>query len=96
VSAWGSSERYFAIADAAERRALSEELVTEIAEALATAGEYVANIDPQPTQRVVDFNWAARQAGRRLGIRVEIDMKIARASVDGTAVVHVTAVEPPG
>lgn len=76
------------------RGAEPEDLVTEIANALATAGEYAARIALEPTQRVVDFNWAARQAGRRLGIRVDIDRTITKAS-DGRAQVRVTALRPP-
>ena len=63
VSTWGSPERFLAIGGDAERRARSEEMVAEIADALAAAGEYEARIDAQTTQRIVDFNWAARQAG---------------------------------
>lgn len=95
MSRWGSPDRFFAISDAAKRRAQSEKFITEIADALAAAGEYVARIDPKPTQRVVDFNWAARQAGRRLGIRVHVDMKYSRDAPDGKAEVRVTPLNPP-
>lgn len=69
--------------------------MAEIADALAASGEYVTRIAPQPAQRVVDFNWAARQAGRRLGIRVHVDMKYSRAAPDGKAQVRVTPLTPP-
>jgi hypothetical protein len=72
----------------------SEDLVTEIANALATAGEYVAQIGLEPIQRAVDFNWTARQAGRRLGIRVNIESTFTKSS-DGRAQVRVSAVRPP-
>ncbi|MGY2876461.1 hypothetical protein ACVW00_003651 [Marmoricola sp. URHA0025 HA25] len=91
----GRRERFLAVNSDAERRARSEALVAEIADALAAAGEYVARIDAQPTQRVVDFNWAARQAGRRLSIRVHVDMKYSRAEPDGKAQVRVTPLNPP-
>jgi len=93
MTGWASPDRYFAATDAAERRAAqSDDLVTEIADALAVAGEYTARIDLQPAQRVVDFNWAVRQAGRRLGIRVDIDMTVVKSST--TALLRVTALRP--
>jgi hypothetical protein len=95
LSAWGSPDRLLAITNVAERRSGSEDLVTEIAEALAVAGEYVARIDVQPTQRVVDFTWVARQAGRRLGIRVDVDVKVTKAALDGKVEARVTPVVPP-
>jgi hypothetical protein len=84
-----------AVSDAAEPHAQSEKLVTEIADALAAAGEYVARIEPEPIQRVVDFNWMARQAGRRLGIRVQVDVEYSRAAPDGKVQVRVTPRTPP-
>jgi hypothetical protein len=95
VNVWGSPDRFFAITDAANRRADSEQLVIEIMDALATAGEYVTRLDPQPTQRMVDFNWAAHQAGRRLGIRVDVDVTIAKGASDGRAEVRVARKETP-
>jgi hypothetical protein len=82
MTAWGSPDRYLAMTDAAERRAAQseEDLIAEIINALATSGEYVARVDLEPAQRVVDLKWAARQAGRRLGIRVDIDQTISKAS----------------
>jgi hypothetical protein len=85
LNVWGGPDRFLAIADAAARRIQSEELVDQIADALATAGEYVTRIDLQPTQRVVDLNWAAHQAGRRLGIRIDVDTKIVKGASDGRA-----------
>ena len=95
MSVWGSPDRYLAITNAAERRVLAADLVTQIAEALATAGEYVARIDLYPTQNVVDINWAAHQAGRRLGIRVAGDVQIAKAAADGRARVRIAEQRPP-
>lgn len=83
------------ITSAAERRSRSDDLVEEIADGIATAGEYVTRVDLMPTQRVVDFNWAAHQAGRQLGIRVEVDVQVAKASPDGRAQVRVTPQTPP-
>jgi len=89
VNSWGNPDRFLAITDAARRRAEAEaeDLVGEIAQALATAGEYRTRLVLQPTQRVVDFNWAANQAGRRIGIRVDVDVTITKS--DGTAEIRV-------
>ena len=95
MSGWGSPDRYLAIKDAAERRAAqSEDLVAEIADALSASGEYLARIELQPSQRVVDFHWAARQAGRRLGIRVDVDMTITKAD-QGFALMRVQSLRAP-
>jgi hypothetical protein len=84
-----------ALSSAAERRTRSDDLVDEIADSLAVAGEYVTWVDVMPTQQVVDFNWAAHQAGRRLGLRVQVDVRHAKAAVDGRAQVRVTPLRPP-
>lgn len=90
----GKPDRYLAISDTAERRAArSEDLVAEIADALAAAGVYRARIELQPTQRVVDFNWAARQAGRHLGMRIDVDMTITK-SLNEVALMRVTPPRP--
>lgn len=83
------------ISDDAERRSRSNDLVNEIADGLATAGEYLTRIDVLPTKHVVDFNWAAHQAARRLGIRVHVDVRHAKATVDGRAEVRVAAQSAP-
>lgn len=95
LSGWASPDRLLAITDTAQRRLRSDDLVTEIVEGLVAAGEYVTRVDLHPSQRMVDFNWAAHQAGRRLGIRVDVDLKVTRASVDGRAEVRVTPLPPP-
>lgn len=69
--------------------------MAEIADALAAAGEYVTRIDLHPSQNVADFNWAAHQAGRRLGLRIHVDLQIAKAAADGRAQVRVTPQRPP-
>lgn len=96
MSTGGSADRFSAVGEASERLAEPEQLVTDIAEALAAAGEYLTRIEPRPTQRVVDFNWAARQAGQRLGIRVHVDVTYSRAAEDGKAQVRVTPQNPLG
>ena len=93
MSAWTSSEHDTMVS--ADGRPIVEDLVAEITNALATAHEYVTSIRTEPTQRVIDFSWAARQAARRLGIRVDIDLTITRSS-DARAAVRVTTVRAPG
>jgi len=95
MNVWTTLERVMALTSAAERRARSDDLVDEIADSMAVAGEYVTRVDVMPTQHVVDFNWAAHQAGRRLGIRVHVDVRHAKAAVDDQAQVRVTPVRPP-
>lgn len=96
VNVWGAPDRFLALGDAAARRREPEDLVDQIAHALGAAGEYVTRIDLRPTQTVVDFNWAAHQAGRRLGIRVDVDLQISRAASDGKVQVRVAAIAPAG
>lgn len=95
MSTWGSPERFLAVGGDAERRGRSDELVREITDALASAGVYEARIDAQTTQRVVDFNWSARQAGRRLGISVHVDIRHFRTEAEGEAEARVTPLNPP-
>ena len=90
---WGSPDRCLAISETADRRSESEDLIAQIMGGLSLAGEYITRLDPQPTQRIVDFNWAARQAGRRLGIRVDVTSRIIKE--DGQLQVTVTALSPP-
>lgn len=81
MNVWGSPDRFLAIAGAAERKAAeSEELINEIVNALAVSGEYLVQLSLESTQRIVDLKWAARQAGRRLNVRVDIHEEISRAS----------------
>ena len=95
LNIWASLDRVAAMTSAAERRTRSDDLVEEIADALATAGEYRTSIDLLPTQHVVDFNWAAHQAGRRLGIRIQVDTTISKATPGGHAEVSVRPQTPP-
>jgi hypothetical protein len=95
LNVWTTLDNLMAVTTAVERRGRSDDLVAEIADALATASEYVARVDLLPTQQVVDFNWAAHQAGRNLGIRVQVDVQIDHASTDGLAQVRVTPQRPP-
>jgi hypothetical protein len=72
------------------------DLVIEIAAMLWVDGQYVARLEPLPTQRLVDLQWAARQAGRVLGGRANIGMSRPGAPKDRTVVVTVTYVDPTG
>jgi hypothetical protein len=58
-----------------------------IRSALETCGKYVAEVDTRDAQALVDILWAARQAGRLLGVQVVID----RSSYYGHADSIVTA-----
>lgn len=95
MSVWGSPDRFRAITSRAELRSRPISLVTEIADALATAGEYATRIDMLPTQRLVDFKWAAHQAGRRIGLRISIDVQLAKVDAKGFVPIRVTPQEPP-
>ena len=66
------------------------DLAAEIADALASSGEYVAQIELLPTQQLVDFHWAAHRAGRRLGVKVTIDVHVPKNAPDTRAQVRVT------
>lgn len=92
---WATLDHLLAITSTPSRRTRSEDLVDAIADGLATAGEFVTRVDLLPSQQVVDFNWAAHQAGRRLGIRVQVDVEHTRAAADGRAQARVTPLQPP-
>jgi hypothetical protein len=72
------------------------DLAIEIAAKLWLDGEFVIELDPIPTQRLVDLQWAARQAGRALGGRARVRMSRPRGPKDPTVTVTVTYVEPAG
>jgi hypothetical protein len=95
MNPWATLDHLVAITSARGRRLRSEDLIAEIADALATSGQYVTHVDLLPTQQIIDFNWAAHQAARRLGIRIQVDSKYARASADGRVQVSVTPLPPP-
>lgn len=70
--------------------------VIEIAAKLWIDGEYVTELDPSPTQRFVDLQWAARQAGRVLGGRTKVHVGRSHGPRDPTVAVTVTYVDPDG
>lgn len=93
MNLWGSAERFLALTDTADRRLERDDLVGEIASGLAVAGHYLTRLDLQHAQRIVDFSWAARQAGRRLGIRVDVTSRVIKS--DDQLEVHVKALTAP-
>lgn len=70
--------------------------VVEIASKLWIDGLYVVELDPSQTQRFVDVQWAAHQAGRVLGGRAKIETSGARGPEDPTVTVTVRYVDPDG
>ena len=84
-------------------RDVAWDLVVEIAAKLLVDGEYVTELDALPTQRLVDHQWAAHQAGRVLGVRARVrlsgplDCPPGRNPGDGRRVtMRVTHVDPTG
>lgn len=72
------------------------DLAIEIAAKLWIDGQYVAELHPLPTQRFVDLQWAARQAGRVLGGRATVRTSRSRDAADPTMTVTVTYVDSTG
>jgi hypothetical protein len=72
------------------------DLAIEIAARLWVDGQYVTELDPLPTQRFIDLQWAARQAGRALGGRARVRMSRPRGPKDPTVTVTVTYADPTG
>ena len=71
------------------------ELTLEIAGRLWLYGEHVIEIDPVPAQEFVDVQWAARQAGRLIGVRTELDIALTGHG-SSTVVVRITYSDPDG
>lgn len=82
--------------NAHETRDPQWDLVIEIAATMWVHGEYVTELDPLPTQRFVDLQWAARQAGRVLGGRAKVRVSRPRHPGDRMVTVNVTYVDPDG
>lgn len=70
--------------------------VIEIAAKLWVEGMYVTQLDPLPTQRFVDLQWAARKAGRVLGGEAKVRIGHGRAQDDPRVTVTVTYVDSTG
>lgn len=70
--------------------------VIEIAAKLWVDGRYVVELEPSPTQRFVDLQWAARQAGRVLGGVAKVHTSRPRGPDGRYVVVTVTYNDPTG
>ena len=70
------------------------DLALEIAGKLWLYGEHVIETDPVPAQEYVDVQWAARQAGRLIGVRTELE--IAPTGHGSSVVVRITYSDPDG
>lgn len=71
------------------------DLTLEIAGRLWLYGEHVVEMDPAPTQPLVDLQWAARQAGRLIGVRTQVDISRS-AGRSPRLVVSITYRDPDG
>ena len=83
MNVWTTPDRHAAKVEAAVRRASTYDLVAEIRDALAVAGHYAARVETEPRQRMVDFTWAAHQAGRELGRSARVDLQMSTLAADG-------------
>jgi len=72
------------------------DLAIDIASELWLYGEYVAELDPLPAQRLVDIRWAALEAGRLLGARAKVRVTETRRKPDPRVTVSVRYVDPNG
>jgi len=72
------------------------DLVIEIAAKMWVEGQYVTRLDPSPTQRLVDLQWAAHQAGRILGGRTKIHLSPPTGPQDRTVTLAATYLDPTG
>ena len=72
------------------------DLVVEIAAKLWIDGVYVTRLNPTPTQRFVDLQWAAYQAGRALGGRSTVAVGKPAGPRDPTVTVTVAYVQAAG
>jgi hypothetical protein len=50
------------------------ELTLAIRAALDRTSRYVTDVDTRHAQAVVDLHWAARQAGRLLGMKIKVEL----------------------
>ena len=66
------------------------DLVVEIAAMLWVDGSYGTELDTVPAQRLVDVQWAARQAGRVLGGRATVRLRRPRDVADRRVAVAVS------
>jgi hypothetical protein len=67
-----------------------------IRSALELHGRYAVDVDTRDAQARVDIIWAARQAGRLLGVKVKIERSAPFGHADSTATVTVRCVASDG
>ena len=66
-----------------------ERLITTIVEQVRCAGFYLAHLDPQPHQGIIDLRWAAQVAGRTMHRQVRTWASVVGATVPGKVTVIV-------
>jgi hypothetical protein len=64
--------------------------------ALELHGRYVAEVDSRDAQALVDIHWAARQAGRLLGVQVNVDLSAPYGHADSVVTATVRCVDTDG
>ena len=67
-----------------------------IRDALASRGRYVIEVDTRDAQALVDILWAARQAGRLLGVKVKVDRSSYYGHAGSVVTTTVRCVEDEG
>jgi len=64
-----------------------------IRSALERGDTYVAEVDTRDAQAMVDIRWAARQAGRLLGVAVEVHVSAPYGHANSTSTVTLRGIE---
>jgi hypothetical protein len=64
--------------------------------ALELHGRYVADVDTRDAQARVDLHWAARQAGRLLGVQITTETSAPFGHADSTVTLTVRCVASTG
>jgi hypothetical protein len=67
-----------------------------IREELERYGRYESDVDTRDAQARVDIQWAARQAGRLLGVEVRIELSAPFGHADSTVTATVRCVDVDG
>jgi hypothetical protein len=71
-------------------------LMGTIANQIRGRGYYFADLDPTPTQALIDLRWAAQMAGRLIGCRTETYASAVGRRVPMKITVVVAPVKPSG
>jgi len=71
-------------------------LALTIRTSLELRGAYVAEVDTRDAQEFVDLHWAARQAARLLGVKVQVDKSTHYGHADSIVTATVRCVEDDG